>query len=121
MVAAAQMSPRGNALARTFAAAFSALSEHAKLYTGEAVVLAGQVAAHLRSAFPMEAITAGEPTEPEIVEDLSELGKLRAEVEAMRPVFVAAIAWRESMGASGSHGDNGLIAAVDALEGASRG
>ena len=113
MVAAAQMSPRGNALARTFAAAFSALSEHAKLHSGEAVVLAGQVAAHLRSAFPMEAITAGEPTEPEIVEDLSELGKLRAEVEAMRPVYVAAIAWRET--ADGDRDHVALVRAVDAV------
>lgn len=114
MVAAAQLSSRGNALARTFAAAFSALAEHSKLHGGEAVVLAGQVAAHLRSAFPMEAIAAAAPTEPEIVEDLSELGKLRAEVEAMRPVFVAAVAWREGGCSEKTAGE--LVHAVDAVE-----
>jgi hypothetical protein len=86
-----QFSPRGTALARTFAAAFEALKEHSKAHQGEAVVLAGQVAAHLRSAFPMEALAVVAPTTP--AADLSELAKLRDEVEAMRPVYVAAVEW----------------------------
>lgn len=43
---------------------------------------------------------------------LAELVKLRAEVECMRPVFVAAVAWRDG-GCSDSH-TAPLIHAVDA-------
>lgn len=94
MVASTHLSPRGYALARTFAAAFEALKEHSKAHGGESVVLAGQVAAHLRSAFPMEAIATVVPADR--AEDASEFDKLRAEVDAMRPVYVAAIVWAEN-------------------------
>ena len=53
MVALPSMSRRGTALARTFAAALSALVEHGKHYPAEQQQLADMLAAHLRAAWPM--------------------------------------------------------------------
>ena len=53
MVALLSMSSRGTALARTFAAALSALVEHGKHYPAEQQQLADMLAAHLRAAWPM--------------------------------------------------------------------
>jgi|HubBroStandDraft_6_1064221.scaffolds.fasta_scaffold232958_4 hypothetical protein len=95
MVALPSMSSRGTALARTFASAFLALAEHAKALPHEVDEIASAVAAHLKSWKPL-AVSA-EPTMQLIppTNAESELVKLRAEVETMRPTFVAAIAWRD--------------------------
>jgi hypothetical protein len=52
MTAALHLSPRGTALARTFAAAWSALREHAKEHPDEAMLLAQHNIGHVRSAYP---------------------------------------------------------------------
>ena len=93
MVALPSMSSRGTALARTFASAFLALAEHAKVLPHEVDEIASAVAAHLKSWKPL-AVTA-EPTMQLVppTDAESELVKLRAEVETMRPIYVLALAF----------------------------
>ena len=109
MAVASSMSPRGTALARTFAAAFAALAEHQKRHIGEASILVDQICAHTRSAWPME--SQAPVYVPPSAEDQAELAKLRAEVETMRPVFVAAIEWRDNR----DHGS--LLNVLDGFDG----
>lgn len=46
------LSPRGEAIARTFANAFAALAELGKTSSGEAALIGQHIAAHLRSVLP---------------------------------------------------------------------
>lgn len=55
------MTLRGTALARTFAAAFQALVEHAKAHPSEAAQLADVVASHLRSSYPQSLSALPDP------------------------------------------------------------
>jgi hypothetical protein len=57
-------SPRFIHLARTFAAAFQAVAEHAKAHPHEADRLYESVAGHLRSAAPMTLLGVSDVVEP---------------------------------------------------------
>jgi hypothetical protein len=53
------MSPRAEALQRTFRAAWSALAEHGRAFPGEAAEIYAACAAHVRSAAPMAMLDTG--------------------------------------------------------------
>lgn len=96
MVAASAMSIRGTTIARTFASAFEALKEHAKQFPAEAAELAQHLGAHLRSAWPMaQLVDTGPVVRVDPPADTTEIDRLGAENDHMRPVYVAALRWRD--------------------------
>lgn len=72
------MTDRSQALARTFAAAFAALAEHAKTQPAEAETLMASVASHVRSTSPL---ALAEPVR-EVERDLADGSRYRLSHEA---------------------------------------
>ncbi|HEY1814854.1 MAG TPA: hypothetical protein VGG74_21050 [Kofleriaceae bacterium] len=122
----ASMSPRGAALLKTLRATFAALDDHAKLAPGEVDDLASTVVAHIRSWRP-QIVGAERLVDLQLVAptDLeAELAKLRAEVDAMRPIYVLALAFceaehtRDSNCSAGDHDSCAAAPAEKALRAA---
>lgn len=76
------MSPRFTSLARTLAATFAAIVEHAKSHPDEADRLFEAIAAHLRSAAPMVLLGVPDAIDP-IAEATIQLSE-RARIEIRR-------------------------------------
>lgn len=92
-------SDRAEALRRTFVASFLALDDLRKSSPADAIEIESALVSHVRAAFPMRLLDTGpvvKMTPEEIEADISEIDKLRTEVAAMRSVYVAAIAWRDT-------------------------
>ena len=84
-------------ISRTFSSAFAALDDYRAKSPADAGDVYAAIVAHVRSSAPQALLSLD--TGPVVLvapaED-PELAKLRAEVTAMRPAFVAALVWREA-------------------------
>lgn len=93
---------RKEAMARTFAAAFGALDDLRAKDPEAAREIGVTVQAHLRSSMPQVTLLDTGPMrtveliDVELADARVEIEKLRQEIEAMRPVYVAALRKRES-------------------------
>lgn len=107
---------RADFIRRTIAGAFESLKELAKHSPGEAADIYASVQSHIRSAAPMTALLDTGPIAKQEPDDSleTEIERLNSEVEAMRPTFVTAIAWREGGCTDALAID--VIRAIDALE-----
>jgi hypothetical protein len=105
-------------LHRTFASAFSALDDFRAKQPHDAAEIYGAVVQHVRSSAPQALLSLD--TGPIVLvppeDNSAELEKLRAEIETMRPTFVAALEWRANHFTGHQISAKALTDAIDAVQ-----